>query len=186
MALKATIYKAQIQLADMDRHVYADPQITIARHPSETDERMMIRVLALAMGWPADTSEGTLELAKDMWEPDEPALWHKNFSDDILHWVEVGQPDDKRLMKACGRADKVSLWAFQSSTNVWWNNIAGKLTRADKLTVWQVPTEQSQELAKLAQRSMVLQVTVQDGTVWVGDGEASVEIVPVKLMGGDA
>lgn len=183
MALKATIYKAQIQLADMDRNVYADPQITIARHPSETDERMMIRVLALAMGWPADTSEGTLELAKDMWEPDEPALWHKNFSDDILHWVEVGQPDDKRLMKACGRADKVSLWAFQSSTNVWWNNIASKLTRADKLTVWQVPTEQSQELAKLAQRSMVLQVTVQDGTVWVGDGEASVEIVPVKLMG---
>ena len=97
--------------------------------------------------------------------------------------MDVGQPDDKRLMKACGRSNKVSVWAFQSSTNVWWSNIAGKLTRADKLTVWQVPSEQSQELAKLAQRSMVLQVTVQDGTVWVGDGERSVEIVPVKLMG---
>jgi hypothetical protein len=78
MAIKATIYKAQLNLADMDRNVYVDTQITIARHPSESDERMMIRVLALALGWPTDTSEGTIELAKDMWEPDEPALWQKN------------------------------------------------------------------------------------------------------------
>lgn len=185
MAIKATIYKAQIQLADMDRHVYADPAITIARHPSEADERMMIRVLALALGWPADTSEGTLELAKDMWEPDEPALWQKNFSGEILQWVEVGQPDDKRLMKACGRADRVTVWAFQSSTPVWWSGIANKLTRASKLTVWQVPSDQSQALAAMAQRSMQLQITVQDGTVWVNDGQESVEISPIKLMGPD-
>ncbi len=185
MALKATIHKVQLQLADMDRNVYADPAMTIARHPSETDERMMIRVLAMAMGWPADTKQGTLEIAKDMWEPDEPALWHKNYSGDILHWVEVGQPDDKRLMKACGRADRVTVWAFQSSTPVWWTTIANKLTRASKLTVWQVPTEQSQALAALAQRSMVLQVSVQDGSIWISEGEESVELTPVKLMGPD-
>lgn len=185
MALKATIHKVQLQLADMDRNVYADPAMTIARHPSETDERMMIRVLAMAMGWPADTHQGTLEIAKDMWEPDEPALWHKNYTGDILHWVEVGQPDDKRLMKACGRAERVTVWAFQSSTPVWWATIANKLTRASKLTVWQVPTEQSQALAALAQRSMVLQVSVQDGSIWIGEGEQSVEITPVKLMGPD-
>ena len=182
MALKATIHKANIQLADMDRHVYTDISVTIARHPSENDERMMIRVLALVLGWPQDTSEGTLELAKDMWEPDEPALWQKNFSDEILHWVEVGQPDDKRLMKASGRARQVSLWAFQSSTPIWWSGIASKLTRAQNLTVWQVPTEQSQALATLARRSMALQVTVQDGTAWVNDGEQTVEVTPVKLM----
>jgi len=185
MAIKATIFKAQLNLADMDRNVYADPALTIARHPSEADERMMIRVLALALNWPADTSEGTLELAKDMWEPDEPALWHKNFSDEILHWIEVGQPDEKRLMKASGRARKVSLYAFQSSTPVWWDGIATKLTRARNLTVWQIPTEQSQALAALAQRSMQLQFSVQDGTVWVsaGDGQDQVEITPIKLMG---
>ncbi|HYR24695.1 MAG TPA: YaeQ family protein, partial [Aquabacterium sp.] len=176
MAIKATIYKVQLNLADMDRHVYADPSATIARHPSETDERMMIRVLALALGWPADTSEGTLELAKDMWEPDEPALWQKNFSDEILHWVEVGQPDDKRLMKAAGRARAVSVFAFQNSTPIWWDGIANKVTRANNLTVWQIPTEQSQALGKLAQRSMQLQLTVQDGTVWVNDGQDNVEI----------
>lgn len=187
MAIKATIYKAQINLADMDRNVYADTGVTIARHPSETDERMMIRVLALALGWPADTREGTLELAKDMWEPDEPALWQKNYSDEILHWVEVGQPDDKRLMKACGRARQVSLFAFQSSTPVWWSGIASKLTRANNLRVWQVPNEQSQALGQLAQRSMQLQFTVQDGTVWVsaGDGQDPVELTPIKLMGPD-
>ena len=185
MALKATIHKVQLQLADMDRNVYADPAMTIARHPSETDERMMIRVLAMAMGWPADTNQGTLEIAKDMWEPDEPALWHKNYTGDILHWVEVGQPDDKRLMKACGRADRVTVWAFQSSTPVWWTTIANKLTRASKLTVWQVPTEQSQALAALAQRSMVLQVSVQDGSIWISEGEQSVELTFVKLMGPD-
>ena len=183
MALKATIYKAQINLADMDRNVYADPTLTIARHPSETDERMMVRVLALALGWPEDTNEGTLELAKDMWEPDEPALWHKNFSDEIMHWVEVGQPDDKRLMKASGRARQVTVWAFQNSTPIWWDNLANKVSRANNLTVWQVPTEQSQALGALAQRSMQLQVSVQDGTVWINDGQTTVEITPVKLKG---
>lgn len=181
MALKATIYKAQLQLADMDRHVYADPALTIARHPSETDERMMVRVLALALGWPADTNEGTLELAKDMWDPDEPALWHKNFSDEILHWVDVGQPDDKRLMKASGRARSVSVYAFQSSTPIWWDGLVNKVSRASNLTVWQIPTEQSQALAALAQRSMQLQVTVQDGTVWINDGTQTVEITPQRL-----
>lgn len=183
MALKATIYKAQINLADMDRNVYTDTAVTIARHPSEADERMMIRVLALALGWPVDTSEGTLELAKDMWEPDEPALWQKNFSDEILQWVEVGQPDDKRLMKASGRARGVTVWAFQSSTPIWWDNLANKVSRAHNLTVWQIPADQSQALSKLAQRSMQLQITVQDGAVWVNDGNDTVEITPNKLKG---
>ena len=183
MALKATIYKAQINLADMDRNVYVDTALTIARHPSETDERMMIRVLALALGWPSNTNEGTLELAKDMWDIDEPALWHKNYSDEILHWVEVGQPDDKRLMKASGRARQVSVWAFQNSTPIWWDGMVNKVSRASNMTVWMIPTEESQALAKLAQRSMQLQFTVQDGTVWVNDGQTTVEIAPVKLKG---
>jgi uncharacterized protein YaeQ len=186
MAIKATIFKAQINLADMDRQVYADIAVTIARHPSETDERMMVRALALALGWPANTNEGTLELAKDMWDVDEPALWHKNYSDEILHWVDVGQPDDKRVMKACGRARQVSVWAFQNSTPIWWEGMVNKVSRASNLTVWQVPTEQSQALAAMAQRSMQLQMTVQDGTVWVNDGNHNVEITPQALRTGTA
>ncbi|CAN7230418.1 YaeQ family protein [Rhizobacter sp. LjRoot28] len=184
MALKATIYKASIQLADMDRNVYGDHAVTIARHPSETDERMMMRVLAFALNVPSDNDHGALEFAKSLWDTDEPDLWQKDLTGQITHWLEVGQPDDKRLMKASPRAERVTVYSFASSTPVWWSGIATKITRARNLTIWQVPPEQSQALAELAQRTMQLQVTVQDGTVWIGDGQRSVEIAPERLTPG--
>ena len=181
MALKATIYKASLQIADMDRSVYVDHAVTIARHPSETDERMMIRLLALALNLPPDDHHGTLEFAKDLWDVDEPALWHRDLTGEIKHWVEVGQPDDKRLMKASGRADRVSVYSFSHSTPIWWAGIATKITRATNIAVWQIEAAQSQALAELAQRSMQLQISVQDGTAYIGDGEHAVEITPVRL-----
>ena len=182
MALKATIHKAQLQIADMDRNLYVDHAVTIARHPSETDERMLIRLLALALNLPADDTQGTLELAKDLWDADEPALWHKDLTGRIVHWIDIGQPDDKRLMKASGRADRVSVYSFSHSTPIWWAGIANKITRAGNLVVWQVDAAQSQALAGLAQRGMQLQVSVQDGTTWVGDGTAtSIELTPQRL-----
>ncbi len=181
MALKATIYKAQIQLADMDRNVYGNHAVTIARHPSETDERMMIRLLAFALNAPADNDGGALEFAKDLWDVDEPSLWQKDLTGQILQWIDIGQPDDKRLMKASPRTERLLTYSFSASTPIWWNGIATKITRARNIAVWQVLAEQSQALAALAQRTMQLQVTVQDGTVWVGDGASSVEITPVRL-----
>ena len=183
MALKATIYKAQIQLADMDRNIYGDHNVTIARHPSETDERMMIRLLAFALNAPADDHHGALEFAKDLWDTDEPSLWQKDLTGQIVQWIDLGQPDDKRVMKSAPRAERVAVYSYTSSTPIWWNGIATKITRASNVTVWQVPAEQSQQLATLAQRTMQLQVTVQDGTVWVGDGTQSIEITLQKLYG---
>jgi uncharacterized protein YaeQ len=183
MALKATIYKANVQLADMDRNVYGDHGLTIARHPSETDERMMIRLLAFALNVPASNDHGALEFAKDLWDTDEPALWEKDLTEQIVHWIDVGQPEDKRVMRASSRAARVSVYSFSASTPIWWSGIANRLTRASNLSVWQVPPEQSQALGALAQRSMQLQVTVQDGLVWVGDGRETVEITPQALRG---
>ena len=184
MALKATIYKAQLQLTDMDRNVYADHNVIIARHPSETDERMMIRLLAFALNVPADDKQGNLEFAKDLWDVDEPALWHKDYTEQILQWIDVGQPDDKRLMRAAGRAGRVTAYSFSSSTPVWWKGIETKLTRAANLVVWQIEAAESQALAKLAERSMQLQVTVQDGSVWMSTALGSVEITPKRLSAG--
>ena len=184
MALKATIYKANLQLADMDRNVYGDHGVTIARHPSETDERMMMRVLAFALNVPADNHNGALEFAKSLWDTDEPDLWQKDLTGQIVHWLEVGLPDDKRLMKASPKAERVTVYTFASSTSVWWSGIATKITRARNLTIWQVPAEQSQALASLAQRTMQLQITVQDGIVWIGDGQRSVEVTPQRLTPG--
>lgn len=181
MAIKATIYKANLQIADMDRNVYLDHPVTIARHPSETDERMMVRLLTMALWLPADNHQGSLEFAKDLWEADEPALWQKDLTGQVLHWVEVGQPDDKRLMKASSRAERVSVVSFSHSTPIWWSGIVGKITRARNIAVWRLDPAQSQALAALAQRGMQLQVSVQDGSAWVGDGQRSVEITPERL-----
>ena len=181
MAIKATIYKAHLQIADMDRSVYVDHSVTIARHPSETDERMMIRLLAMALLLPPDNLHGTLEFAKDLWETDEPGLWHKDLTGQLMHWVEVGQPDERRMAKACGRARRVSIYAYGTSAPVWWAGLQGKVARLSNLAVWQWPADQSQALAAMAQRSMQLQVTVQDGQLWVGDGRQSVEVQPVVL-----
>jgi uncharacterized protein YaeQ len=183
MALKATIYKASIQLADMDRNIYGDHDVTLARHPSETDERMLIRLLVFALNAPPDNDHGTLEFARDMWDSDEPALWEKDLTGQIKHWIEVGQPDDRRIMQSSSRAGRISVYSFSSSTSQWWSGIAGKIARARNLAVWQVPSQQSQALAVLANRSMKLDVTVQDGTIWVGDGQRSVEILLQRLTG---
>ena len=183
MALKATIFKARIELADMDRAVYGDHDLVIARHPSETDERMLIRLLAFALNVPADGDHGALEFGKDMWDADEPALLQKDLTGQITHWIDVGQPDEKRMLRTSARAGRVSVYSFASSTPGWWKGIADHLTRCRNLTVWQVPPEQSRAMAALAQRSMKLQVTVQDGAIWIGDGARSVEVAPLRLCG---
>ena len=183
MALKATIFKAQLQVADMDRQHYADHTVTLARHPSETDERMMVRLLAYALHVPVDGTNGTLEVAKGLWDPDEPELWHKDLTGQIVQWIDVGQPDERRLMKASGRAERVTVLGYSASVPIWWSGIATKITRARNIAVWQIAASESQALAELAERSMQLQVTVQDGTVWISNGTRSVEITPVRLNG---
>jgi uncharacterized protein YaeQ len=181
MAQKATVCRATVQIADIDRAVYGDHSITLARHPSETDERMMIRLLAFALNVPADDHGGTLDFAKGMWEPEEPELWHRDLTGRLRHWIEVGQPEERRLVKASGRADRVSVYAFSHGAPAWWAALSTRVARAGNVEAWLIPSEQSRALALLAQRSMQLQVNRQDGAVWIGDGERSVEIHPVRL-----
>jgi len=181
MAIKATIYKANLQIADMDRGVYGDHALTLALQPSETEERLMMRLLAFVLQAPATDQDGALLAARGLAESDEPDLWLHDLTGQLMHWVEVGLPDDRRLSKACGRARRVTLYTYASSTPVWWAAIQGKLSRLNNLAVWQLPADQSQALAGMAQRSMQLQFTVQDGQLWVGDGRQSIELQPVCL-----
>jgi uncharacterized protein YaeQ len=171
MALKSTIYKAELNISDMDRNYYADHSLTIARHPSETDERMMVRVLAFAI----HASE-QLTFAKGLSDTEEPDLWQKDYTDAILLWVETGQPDDRRLLKACGRAEKVVVYCYAASSAIWWAGMNNRLDRAKNLKVVNLPAATSAELAKLAARSMQLQCTIQDGQIWFSAGETSVAI----------
>jgi len=142
---------------------------------------MMIRVLAYALNAPASSEHGALELAKSLWDTDEPDLWQKDLTGQIVHWIDVGQPDERRILRASPRAGRVTVLSFASSTPVWWNAIANKISRARNVAVWQIEAAQSQALAALVERSMQLQVSVQDGTVYVSQGERTVEITPRAL-----
>ena len=171
MALKATIFKADVQLADMDRNYYQDHVLTLARHPSETDERMMVRLLAFAIH-----ASAALTFTKGLFDADEPDLWCKDLTGAIELWIEVGQPDEKRILKACGRSQQVLVYSYGATSHIWWKQIANKVERARNLTVINLPSDAAADLAKLAQRTMQLQCTIQDGQIWLTDGATTVEI----------
>ncbi len=138
MALKATICKAVLNVSDVDRHYYAEHALTIARHPSETDERMMVRILAFALH-----ADERLTFGSGLSDADEPDLWQRDLAGAITHWIEVGQPDEKRLLRACGRAARVTAYAYRSGAELWWTPIANALERAEHLSVWRIPTAAS-------------------------------------------
>lgn len=162
MALKSTIFKADLQVADLDRGHFADYNLTIARHPSETDDRMMIRLLAFALNAGPDLSFG-----KGISNDDEPALWEVDAGGVIRRWIEVGQPEEDRIRKGCSRADEVIVLAYgDRSADVWWQQNADKLARFDKLQVWRLSGEETRALGALAQRSMKLSCTLQEGVVY--------------------
>lgn len=171
MALKATIFKADLQIADMDRNYYATHALTLARHPSETDERMMVRLLAFAI----HASEA-LTFTKGLFDVEEADIWEKDLTGAIQLWIEVGQPDDKRILKACGRSEHVVVYSYGATSHIWWKQLANKVERAKNLTVIDLPSEAAQDMSKMAQRSMQLQCTIQDGQIWLTDSVNTVEI----------
>lgn len=177
MALKATVFKATLNIADMDRHYYADHALTLARHPSETDERMMLRLLAFILN-----AHERLEFSKGLSTDDEPDLWQKNLTDDIELWIELGLPDESRIRKACGRAEQVILYTYGGrGVPVWWEKNRGKLERFANLTIFNIPQEHAENLATLSRRSMSLQCLVQDGEVSIGDDETRATVLPGRL-----
>lgn len=185
MALKAIIHKASVSFSDLDRNVYADHEITIARHPSETEERMMVRLLAWVLNAPANNDHGALEFGKDMWEPEAPSLVQNDLTGLRMHEIEIGQPEDKRLVRACGRSKHVTVYGFANATPAWWAGVAEKLAKVRNLTVWQLPPEQVKALGVVADRAMVLQITLQDGVITVDGGGRSADITPMRLFGGE-
>ncbi|MES2353689.1 MAG: YaeQ family protein [Pseudomonadota bacterium] len=177
MALNATIFKAELQIADMERHYYKTHAITLARHPSETDERMMVRTLAFGLH-----AHEFLSFGKGLSTDDEPDLWQKDLTGAIELWIDVGLPDEKRLRKACGRADQVVVYAYGGrGVDMWWEQNKAKVQRFTNLTVMNLSLITTKELAKLAARTMQLQFTIQDGQVWVSDGAETVLVDRVAL-----
>jgi uncharacterized protein YaeQ len=182
MALKATICKAELHIADMERAYYQDHALTIARHPSETEERMMVRLLAFALN-----ADDTLVFGAGLSSDDEPDLWRKDLTGNIQTWIDVGLPDEKRIRKACGRADKVSVYSYGGrAAQLWWEGVSEQLDRLKKLAVIELPQAGTRALAGLAARNMDLQVTIQDGQLWVADASHSVQLNPETKLAPDS
>jgi len=177
MALGATVFKVELQVSDMDRSHYQTYALVVARHPSETDERLMVRVLAFAL----NASE-TLAFGKGLSAEDEADLVDRDLTGRIRCWIDVGLPSERDVRKACGRADAVKVYAYGGrSVAVWWKQNQEALVRCKNASVIEIPTDASRALAALAQRAMRLQCTIQDGTIWFADDKTSVEIQPVTL-----
>ena len=172
MALKATIYKAELNVADSDQHYYATHALTIARHPSETDERMMVRLLAFALNAHED-----LAFTKGLSDVDEPDVWLRDLTGAIDLWIDVGQPEERRILKACGRAKQVIIYCYGGhASKLWWEGVRNKLERARNLKVIYLPSEQTKALAAQAARSMQLHVNIQDSEIFVSNDKGQVMI----------
>jgi uncharacterized protein YaeQ len=172
MALKATIYKATVNVADLDRNQFLDATLTLARHPSETQERMMLRLLA----WLKFADE-RLQFTRGLSAEDEPEAWLRNDHLGIDLWIELGLPDERRIKKACSQSKDVALFTYNDrAAQIWWQQNQTKLAGFKNLSIWYLDDEQLAKLSALAGRTMTLQATIQDGTIWLSDAQNNLEI----------
>lgn len=180
MALKSTIFRASLNVSDLDRGYYAEHTLTLARHPSETDERMMVRILAFALH-----ADEYLQFGRGISSDDEPALWLKDDTGRIRKWIEVGLPDERLLRRAAGRADEIIVLAYGArAVDVWWQKDEAAFAKLPNLVVLALAADDSRALAGLADRSMSLSCTIQDGQIWFAAGETTLAITPRRLSAG--
>lgn len=175
MALGATIYKIELHVADNDRHYYGSHSLTIARHPSETAERMMARLIAFSLHAHED-----LVFTKGLSETDEPDIWLKDLTGAVDLWIEVGQPTDTRILRACGRAEQVLVYCFNGhASKIWWDGVSKKLQRAKNLKVVCLPIDEIRAIASQVERSMAVHVTIQENELFVTIGDTQVTVLPL-------
>lgn len=180
MATNATIYKAVLQIADLDRQYFQDHALTLARHPSETEERLMVRVLAFALH-----ADEALAFGRGVSTDAEPAVWQHDATGAIDLWIEIGQPDAKTLRHACGRSKQVAVYVYgPRGAEAWWENQRASLDRLKNLAVTLVPMESVRSLAGMASPSMQLQLTTQDRQIWIADGRQTLHLELQRLKSG--
>ena len=178
MAANATIYKAELQVTDLDRHYYASHNLTLAQHPSETDERLMVRLLAFAL-----YADERLEFGRGISDEDEPALWKRDYTGAVELWIELGHPDESRIKKASGRAQQVVVVNYGGrASDIWWDKIASSLTRLKNVTVIDLPAEVVDALPAIGERGMRLNALMQDGELQLMGERGSTSVRPTVRM----
>lgn len=162
MAEKATVCKANITLSDMDRNYYGEVNLTIAQHPSETAERLMVRLLAFCY-----CAHENLSFTRGLSSTDEPDIWLKSDDGRILEWIEVGQPAPDRLKKAQGVAQKVKVFVYGRGMDVWWRTNAQALKNLGKVELYCFDADELQALTKLVGKTMNLTVSITESIAYI-------------------
>jgi uncharacterized protein YaeQ len=176
MALGATIYKIELHVSDADRHYYGSHSLTVARHPSETNQRMMARLIAYAIN-----ADENLLFTRGISQADEPDIWLKDLTGVVKQWIEVGAPTPARILKACGLSEQVIVYCYnEQSGKIWWDSISDKLKRARNLQVVCLPSIALEGLSAQVQRNMTVHVNVQDGELFVSTEHVQLELIPVR------
>lgn len=177
MALKATIFKAELQVSDLDRGHFATHALTLARHPSETDERMMVRLVAFALN-----ADERLEFGRGLSAEDEADLVLADLTGAIDLWIDVGLPDERDVRKAAGRAREVKVYTYGGrGAALWWSQNEAALSRLGNVEVVEIPEAATSAFAAWAQRTMRLECTIQDGQVWLSHGTETLHFEPATL-----
>jgi uncharacterized protein YaeQ len=178
MAVKATVYKLKLDISDLDRHYYHSHELTIACHPSETEQRMMVRILAFTL-----FASESLCFTKGLCADDEPELWDKTLSDEIKLWIALGQIEEKQLRKAIGRSQKVAVFTYAGQKSyTWWKQNQAKFEKLKNLHIVNINTEELMNAKSLISRNMELQCTIQDGMIWLSDNSNTITIEPAYWL----
>jgi len=174
MAIKATIYKAKIQISDCDRNYFNSHELTISCHPSETEQRMMVRLLAFAL-----FASDELSFTKGLCADDEPELWNINLSGEIELWISLGQIDEKQLRKSLGRSKQVIIITYNGhKSSIWWSKNQSKYTQLNNLQIINIKPDDVTAMQDFVSRNMDLQITIQEGVIWLSNSRQTINIEP--------
>lgn len=177
MAQKATIFKIDLSISDMDRHYYADHNLTIARHPSENNQRMMLRILAFMFN-----AGEELSFTKGLSETDDPDLWQKTLTDEIKLWIELGQPSEQRIKKGCNQSEHMMIYSYATGAFYqWWQKEENKLNLRKNLSIITIDEVVGDTLAELIERQLSIQCSISEGQAWLTIGEHSIEVTPTLI-----
>ncbi|MGZ3788081.1 MAG: YaeQ family protein [Bacteriovorax sp.] len=172
MALKATIYKAKLSVANLNIHHYQDYNLTIAKHPSETNLRMMYRIVAFAL-----LCQENLEFTKGLSTDSEPDLWKINYDGSVDHWIELGHPDERRIRQICSKAKQVSIYTYQDNTSLnWFKSIESVLHRFDHLSVTHLTVLDGQNIEDIVERGMNFSVSIEDNELWLSNEKERINL----------
>jgi len=171
MAINSTVVRAKISIADMTRHYYQDLHLTLAQHPSENENRLMIRLLAYIIN-----AQESLCFTKGLSTSDEPDIWMKDLTGEINLWIELGLPDESRIKKAVNRSQHTILYCYDDKSFTPWFKKNESRFGHKTLSIYKVKDNDAMSLSLLYKRALDWQVNIDETGIMIIDNTSQAVI----------